>query len=36
MDLKEVECGGKDWSGLPQDNYMWLALVNEGINLRVP
>jgi hypothetical protein len=36
MDLHEVGCVGIDWIGLAQDRNRWRALVNAGMNLRVP
>jgi hypothetical protein len=36
MDLLEIGVNVVDWIGLAQDRYMWRALVNAVINLRVP
>jgi hypothetical protein len=36
MDLVEVEWGDVGWIGLAQDRDRWRALVNSGLNLRVP
>jgi hypothetical protein len=36
MDIVEIGWGGVDWIGLAQDKYRWRALVNAGVNLRVP
>jgi hypothetical protein len=36
MDLREVGCGGMDWIKLAQDKNRYWALVNVGMNLRVP
>jgi hypothetical protein len=35
IDLPEVG-GGMDWTGLAQDRNIWWALVNAGMNIRVP
>jgi hypothetical protein len=36
MDLLEIGLNVVDWIGLAQDRYMWSALVNSVMNLRVP
>jgi hypothetical protein len=36
MDLLEIGVSVVDWIGLAQDRYMWRALVNSVMNLRVP
>jgi hypothetical protein len=36
MDLREIGWGGLDWIDLAQDRDQWRALVNMGMNLRVP
>jgi hypothetical protein len=36
MDLLEIGLSVVDWIGLAQDRYRWRALVNAGLNLRVP
>jgi hypothetical protein len=36
MNLVEVGGGDVDWIGLAQDRNRWRALVNSGLNLRVP
>ena len=36
MDLREVECGYVEWTGLAQDRDRWRTLVSEVTNLRVP
>jgi hypothetical protein len=35
MDLREIGCGGVEWTHLSQDRDRWLALVNAVMNLRV-
>jgi hypothetical protein len=35
-DLLEIGVNVVDWIGLAQDRYMWRALVNSVMNLRVP
>jgi hypothetical protein len=36
MDLLEIGLSVVDWIGLVYDRYMWRALVNSVMNLRVP
>jgi hypothetical protein len=36
MDLREIGWGGMDWIDIAQDRDQWRALVNTGMNLRVP
>jgi hypothetical protein len=36
MDLKDVGWEGVDWIHLAQGRNQWWALVNTGMNLRVP
>jgi hypothetical protein len=36
MDLLEIGVNVVDWIVLAQDRYMWRALVNSVMNLRVP
>jgi hypothetical protein len=36
MDLREVECGGMDWTELAQGSERWWTLVNAAMNLRIP
>jgi predicted small integral membrane protein len=36
MGLLEIALSVVDWIGLAQDRYMWRALVNSVMNLRVP
>jgi hypothetical protein len=36
IDLLEIGLNVVDWIGLAQDRYMWRALVNSVMNLRVP
>jgi hypothetical protein len=36
MDLREIGWGSMDWIDLAQDRDQWRALVNTGMNLRVP
>jgi hypothetical protein len=36
IDLLEIGLNVVNWIGLPQDRYMWRAVVNSIMNLRVP
>jgi hypothetical protein len=36
MDSRLIGRGGRDWIDLTQDRDQWRALVNTGMNLRVP
>jgi hypothetical protein len=36
MDILEMGLSVVDWIDLAQDKYSWRALVNSGMNLRVP
>jgi hypothetical protein len=36
MELGEIGWGGMDWIDLARDRDQWKALVNTGMNLRVP
>jgi hypothetical protein len=36
MDFQEVGCECMDWISVAQDRYMWRALVNVVMNLRIP
>ena len=36
LDLQKLGWGGMEWIGLAQDRAMWWALVNAGLNPRVP
>jgi len=36
MDLQEVGCGYKDWTGWAQDRDRWRTLLSAVMNLRVP
>jgi hypothetical protein len=36
MGLREIGWGGMDWIDLAEDRHQWRALVNTGMNLRVP
>jgi hypothetical protein len=36
MVLREIGWGGVDWIDLAQDRDQWRALVNTGLNVRVP
>jgi hypothetical protein len=35
MDLREIGCGGVEWTHLAQDRGRWRAVVNVVMNLRV-
>ena len=35
-DLKDIGQGGTEWIALAQDTVSWRALVNAGMNFRVP
>jgi hypothetical protein len=35
VDLREIGCGGMDWTHLAQDMEWWWALVNTVMNLQV-
>jgi hypothetical protein len=35
MDLSETGLNVVDWIGLPQDRYLWRAIVNAVMNLRL-
>jgi hypothetical protein len=36
VDIEEIRGKGVGWIDLPQDMYMWWALVNRVIDLRAP
>jgi hypothetical protein len=36
IDLREIGWDGMDWIDLVEDKDQWRALVNTGMNLRVP
>ena len=36
MDLKEIDVNARNWVESAQDRNYWGALVNAGLNLRVP
>jgi hypothetical protein len=36
IDLRELECDGMDWIDVAQNRDHWRALVNTGLNPRVP
>ena len=36
MDLEEMGINEGNWLGSPQDRDNWRALVNVGLNLRIP